>query len=307
LKYLSESMSNFRGYGCVILAATLWASSGSFSKYLFTKGSITTFDLVQARITLASLFLFLIIFFADRSKLRISAKSIGYFFWLGFVGMATVQFTYLYAISKINVASAILIQYLAPAFIAIYFLLTGREEISRITIAALIMSITGCFFVAAGKKLGLGDMNKAGVISALCSALTFAFYTVKGEEGMKKYDPSTVLLYALLFAAAAWNIFRFPFSWVSSNLDLFSIAAIFYIAVMGTVVPFLLYFWGIKMIRPTRACITATIEPIIAGLISWLIVGEKMDAVQIGGGVLVIFSVVLLQLKSESVDKLSNV
>jgi len=303
LKDLSSRVKDVRGYGCVILAAALWASSGSFSKYLFTKGSISTFDLVQARITIASLFLFLIIFFTDKSKLRISTKSIGYFFWLGSVGMALVQFTYLYAISKINVASAILIQYLAPAFIAIYFLLTGRERISRITIAALFMSITGCFFVAAGKKLGLGDMNKAGVISALCSALTFAFYSVKGEEGMKKYDPSTVLLYALIFAAAAWNIFRFPFSFVSSDLDMLSVAAIIYIAVMGTIVPFLLYFWGIKMIRPTNACITATIEPIIAGIISWLLVGEKMDAVQISGGVLVICSVVLLQLKSASANK----
>lgn len=303
MKVFTHSNKGVRGYASVLLAAALWASSGSFSKYLFTRGSISTFDLVQARITLAAIFLFLVLFFTERSRLKVSIRSAGYFFQLGFAGMATVQFTYLFAISRINVASAILIQYLAPAFMAVYFLLTGRDRITLSTIFALIMSITGCFFVAAGKKMGLGDMDTAGVLSALCSAMAFAFYSVKGEEGMKQYRPSTVLLYALLYAAVAWNIFRAPFSWIKAVPDPACLAAVMYIAVFGTVVPFLLYFRGMEMIRPTRACITATIEPVIAGMISWVLVGEKMDAVQIGGGIIVIFSVIVLQLKSGSVPE----
>lgn len=299
LKMVSKTES-FKGYGCVVLAAALWASSGSFSKYLFNKAGFTAFDLVQARITIAAVFMFAAFLIFDRSKLRISRDSAGYFFWLGCVGMAIVQFTYLFAISRINVASAILIQYLAPAFIAFFFLITGREKISAVTISAIMMSTIGCFFVASGKRMGLGEMNVYGVISALCSAVAFAFYSIKGEEGMRKYDPATVLFYALVFAALAWNVLKMPFSWVWSVHDYLGLGAIIYIAVLGTVAPFLLYFWGIKMIRPTRACITATVEPIIAGAISWGLVGEKMDFVQILGGMLVILSVILLQLKSES-------
>lgn len=303
MKDSSCRITAISGYICVIIAAALWASSGSFSKYLFNRSTITPFDLVQARITLASAFLFIFLFFTDRSKLRISPGSISYFFWLGCVGMACVQFTYLFAISKINVAAAILIQYLAPAMIALYYIATGKGEVTRVTLIAIIMSTAGCFFVAVGKKLGLGSMDKLGIISALFSAMFFAYYSVKGEEGMKRYDPSTVLFYSLLFAAIAWNIFRFPFSWVKTGMEIKSFVALLYIAILGTVVPFLLYFWGIRIIKPARACITGTLEPLMAGVISWLLVGERMDSVQIFGGVLVIMSVSLLQLKSDSVPE----
>lgn len=299
LKDSSVRFSGTSGYVFVVIAATLWASSGSFSKYLFNTGVITPFDLVQSRITLASLFLFLILLSTDRSKLRVAPGSAGYFLWLGCVGMATVQFTYLFAISKINVAAAILIQYLAPALIAAYYIASGKGYVNKVTLCAILMSITGCFFVVTGKKLGLGAMDRIGVMSALCSAVSFAFYSVKSEEGMKRYDASTVLFYSLVFAAIAWNVFRFPFSWVKPGMDFRIWCSLFYIAFLGTVVPFLLYFWGIKIIRSARACITGTLEPVVAGLISWVLVGESMDYVQMTGGVIVIMSVILLQLKPE--------
>jgi drug/metabolite transporter (DMT)-like permease len=68
---------------------------------------------------------------------------------------------------------------------------------------------------------------------------------------------------------------------------------------MGTAIPFGLYFVGINYIRSTRASITATLEPISAGFIAYLFLGEVLEPLQILGGVLVIVAIVLLQLQSE--------
>jgi drug/metabolite transporter (DMT)-like permease len=68
---------------------------------------------------------------------------------------------------------------------------------------------------------------------------------------------------------------------------------------MGTAIPFGLYFVGINYIRSTRASITATLEPISAGFIAYLFLGEVLEPLQILGGVLVITAIVLLQLQSE--------
>jgi drug/metabolite transporter (DMT)-like permease len=68
---------------------------------------------------------------------------------------------------------------------------------------------------------------------------------------------------------------------------------------MGTAIPFGLYFVGINYIRSTRASITATLEPISAGFIAYLFLGEILEPLQIFGGVLVIAAIVLLQLQSE--------
>jgi len=77
--------------------------------------------------------------------------------------------------------------------------------------------------------------------------------------------------------------------------------------VLGTLVPFGLYLEGINLIRSTRASITATLEPITAGVISSFFLNEILKTPQIIGGVLVIASVILLQLKQEQDDKAPSV
>jgi drug/metabolite transporter (DMT)-like permease len=73
---------------------------------------------------------------------------------------------------------------------------------------------------------------------------------------------------------------------------------ILFIGVCGTIVPFGLYFEGIKRIKPTHASITATLEPISAGVFAALFLGEVMVTLQIIGGLTVIFSIILLQLNT---------
>ncbi len=67
----------------------------------------------------------------------------------------------------------------------------------------------------------------------------------------------------------------------------------------GTLLAFGLFFVGVNYIRSTRATITSTLEPIAAGIIAFLLLGETLELPQIVGGGLVIASIVLLQLQME--------
>jgi drug/metabolite transporter (DMT)-like permease len=82
---------------------------------------------------------------------------------------------------------------------------------------------------------------------------------------------------------------------------------ILYIGVMGTLIPFGLYLEGINLIRSTRASITATLEPITAGIISYFFLNEIMEIPQIAGGIIVIISIILLQLNQEQDDKAPSI
>jgi drug/metabolite transporter (DMT)-like permease len=146
-------------------------------------------------------------------------------------------------------------------------------------------------------------MNIVGIISGLLSALTFAWYAIHGEYGMRRYNPWTVLFYALFFGAVVWNILHPPLEAFMHAYSSVQWMWILYIGVMGTLVPFGLYLEGINLIRSTRASITATIEPITAGIISYIFLNEIMEIPQITGGVIVIASIILLQLNQEQDDK----
>ncbi|MEJ5349322.1 MAG: EamA family transporter [Desulfosoma sp.] len=290
-----------RGYLYVILAAVFWAVSGSAGKYLFQHG-LTPYQVVQMRVTLATTLLFLWLLLRDRRKLRIPPRDLIYFLILGVTGLAMVQFTYFYTISKIKVAAAILLEYLAPVLIAIYSVTLARERLTWPTVIAVTAATLGCYLVVGGYNLDLFNMNKAGLLSGLASAVSFAWYSIYGEHGMRRYSPWTVVFYAFFFAALFWNIAHPPLEAFRHSYTPTEWVWILYIAILGTLIPFGLYFQGINLIRSTRASITATLEPITAGFVSYFFLGETLEKLQITGGLLVIAAVILLQIRREFDD-----
>lgn len=281
------------GYLFAALAAVFWASSGTTAKFLFNSG-MNAFELVQLRTTLATAILFCWLILCDRSLLVIQRRDLLYFITLG-VGLAAVQFTYFYSISKIQVAAAILIQYQAPIFVALHSLLILRVKLHAVVYIAMAGSLFGCYLVVGGYSLDLLHMNRVGVLVALASAVAFAWYTVRCEYGMRRYAPFTVVFYGLLFAAVTWNILHPPFSAFLRPSGLSQWWWVFFIAFFGTVLAFICYNEGIKRIGAARTSITATLEPITAGLIAWLLLNETMEIWQLLGAAFVIASVILLQ------------
>ncbi|HSM89523.1 MAG TPA: EamA family transporter, partial [Desulfobacterales bacterium] len=295
---MNHRKTNRLGYLFVVLAATCWASGASASKFLFTSG-VTPFQLVQLRITTAVAFLFLWLLWRHRGLLRIDRRDVPYFLLLGTFGMAAINITYLYAISKLNVAAALILEYLAPVIIAIYTAVFQRERLSVLTTGAILAAVAGCYLVVGAYNLDLLQLNIAGILSGLGAACAFAWWSVHGEYGMHRYNPWTVLFYALLVAAVEWNILHPP---LEAFLQPYSPATwgwVVFVAVVGAILPFGLYYEGINRIRATRASITSTIEPIVAGLLSFIFLGEAMAPLQMAGGALVIAAIVLLQLKQE--------
>jgi drug/metabolite transporter (DMT)-like permease len=283
-----------KGYVYVILAAVLWAISGVTAKFLF-RSNFSPFQLVQLRITIAAICLFFWLLARDPDLLKINRKDIWYFVLLGTIGMGTCQFTYLYAISKINVAAAILLQYLAPSMIAAHSVLFAHDKITRTTLIALIGATFGCYLVVGAYNLEILGLNLLGVISGLGAAVSFAWYSIHSEYCMRYYAPWTVLFYAFFFASVFWNLLHPPMEAFIHAYTPMLWGCIVYVGTMGTLVPFGLYLKGINLIRATRASIAATLEPITAGIISYLFLNEVLEIWQIIGGVLVMGAVILLQ------------
>ena len=231
--------------------------------------------------------------------MRIDKKDILYFALFGAIGIGTCQFAYLFAISRINVAAAILLQYLAPSFIVVYSVIFAKDRLNKPTVFALFGAIVGCYLVVGAYNLQFLALNLAGVLSGLLSAITFAWYSIHGEYGMRRYDPWTVLFYAMLFAGLIWNIIQPPFKAFFHPHTVMEWVLILYVGIMGTLIPFGLYFNGVNLIRSTRASITATFEPITAGFVSFFFLGEVLEPLQITGGILVIMSIIILQMRQE--------
>lgn len=283
------------GYISVCSAALLWAASGNASKFLL-QSEVTPFQLVQLRTTLAAAFLFLFLLVRRRDLLKTARSDVMYFIMLGIV-LAVMLFAYLYAISRIHVAAAVLLQYQAPALIALYSLFSRRVTLSVFTLLAIVGALIGCYLMVGAYNLNILDMNKAGILSGLGSAVALAVYSVRSEYGMRTYSAWTVLSYALLVAAIIWNVIIPPFAAFTVKYSASAWGWIVFISLVGTVAPFGLYSEGIKRIGSTHSSITATLEPVMAGVIAYVLLGEVMELPQLIGAGTVIGAILLLPME----------
>lgn len=294
----SGAKKHLKGYLCVMVAAILWGSSGTAGKALFEAG-MTPFELVQIRVTLSAALLAATLGVFARRLLQIRARDLGYFLLLGAVAMAMVQGTYLYAISKIQVAAAVFLQYLSPLLVGFFSICFWHERLTLSKLMALFLSLGGCYLVVGGYNLQLLQMNRMGILGGLGAAVSAAVYTLLGERGMHRYEPATILFYALAFGSLTWHVLYPPFHYMAAGFGWKHWRWILYITLFGTIFPFGLYFMAINYIRSTRAIITATLEPISAGFLSFLFLGEALGPLQIVGAALVICAIIFLQIERE--------
>ena len=290
---LFVSASGRFGYFYVALSAVLFAATGTASKFLF-HGGVTPYQLVQVRTAIASAVLLAWLALADPACLRISRQSLPRFILLGFV-LAATMFAYFYAISKIQVAAAILLQYQSPVLVAAYALAFSRERHSPATVLAIAGSGIGCYLAVGAYSIDLLSLNRAGIAGGLAAAAFLSGYTVLSESALRRYKPWTVLFYASLFSAVACNFLPTPFEGLTRSYDAEQWFWILFISIVGTVVSLGLYNKGLRLIRATHASITATLQPIAAAVLAFLFLGEAMSPWQVAGVALVVVSIIGLQ------------
>jgi drug/metabolite transporter (DMT)-like permease len=94
----------------------------------------------------------------------------------------------------------------------------------------------------------------------------------------------TTLVGAILLGIAA--LICDPFDAIKMNLA--QIWPVFYLAILGTIVTFGIYFKLIKMTSAVTMSYVSVITPTIAVLLGWLLVGERLDPFEIAGSALVL-------------------
>ena len=125
----------------------------------------------------------------------------------------------------------------------------------------------------------------------------YALYTIFGRILIDKgYNTFTITFYTFLFSA----VFCLPLINVTNTVSvlLSSDTALFTLILMAlfnTVIPYILYTKGLMGVSTTAAPIIATVEPVVATVIS-IMYGESFKLWHLIGIVLVLLSVVILNL-----------
>lgn len=286
--------SPLSGYLYAVAAASLWGIAGPVAKYLFNHG-VTALVLTQMRMTFSFILMMAFFLLARRDLIRIGPRDIPYLAILGVGGFAAVQIAYYSAIARIQVAAAILLEYMAPVLILLYAAIFMKEKITSAKLVSLVLAVLGCALVAGAYDINFLRLNLAGVAWGLGSAIAFSFYTLYGQAGLRKYNALTLFAYSSGFGALFWWTLNPPQAFFAVHYSPLTWLAFLYVAVLGTIVPFVFYLMALERMEASRVSITSTLEPVLAGVVAFVFIGEKMGVLQVLGGILVIAGIILLQ------------
>lgn len=77
-----------------------------------------------------------------------------------------------------------------------------------------------------------------------------------------------------------------------------STAALLYLAVFGSCIGYGAYFWLVHQVTPSQLGTYAYVNPAVAVVLGWLVLDEHLSAMQIGGTLIILLSVVAVTLMS---------
>jgi drug/metabolite transporter (DMT)-like permease len=294
------------GAGLVVLASACFGTLGPLSRFAGDAG-VGSLALVAWRAALGGMCM--VVFIAvrmavgHRPMLRLRELTPRERRTLLAAGIANtaLNLSVFLAWTRVSIALALLVFYLYPSLVAVASVAWFGERLDRLRWGALLTSVVGMVLVVAGGA-SLGQLDLLGVGLAFFGAVAQAFYVLAARHGFGRVPGGQAAAATMLLAAGLYVVTALVIGQVAVlGQPAASMAALWPILLAGIIgagIPTVAFITGIRLLGAPRAAILATLEPVVGVTLAAVLLGEMPQPVQVLGGILIIASGVLLQLRA---------
>jgi len=277
-----------------VTAATLFGVGGTFAQFLFQQRGVNVDWLVTMRLLSAGSVLLLIAAARQgRAVLTIWREDAVAVILFGLVGMMPVQYTYMAAIDASNTATATILQFTAPAMIALWLALKGRRWPHGRELAAIALAMLGTYFLVTHGKLGALSISPLALFWGLASAVAAAFNSIQPAQLLRKYGASLVGGWAMLVGGVALSFIHAPWR-VEGSWDASAYLFLAFILLFGTLVAFYLYIKALHLIGAQKSSLLTCAEPLSAAVLAVWWLNVSWSAMDWLGTMCILATIVLL-------------
>lgn len=278
------TISDSKALGClyVAIASVIWGSNGVIVNWL----PLNPYVIALFRVLFASFTLLPLVLLAHSREIVKAARAWRSMLALGL--LQSLEWGFLFqSMRLIAIANAVLLNYMAPIFVALLAPTLLKERIERVTIFALVLSMVGMAIISSQQGLQVGSLNFLGVIFGLLAGLAYAGYIILSKRAVTNLSSRTVAFYAY----TASIIFLCP-SLISADLsmDLTSWILLLLLGVFNTGFAVTLYLNGLRFIEAHRAVIFTYLEPVSAVVFGSLFLAQQPTLLTLIGGLLILSS-----------------
>ncbi|WP_318765478.1 DMT family transporter [Lactiplantibacillus carotarum] len=294
----------FKGIFLASISATFWGVSGAIAQTLFDTTDINSIWLTGIRMLGAGLGLLVIslLTHVDLWSIWHHPGDLWQIAGYTLLGLMPVQFTYFLAVEASNAATATILQFMGPVFIALWMVLAHRQFPTRAEGLAILCALVGSFLLVTHGNPGTLVISVWALIWGLLSGVTSATNTLMPTRLLTKYSPMTVNTWSMLLGGILFNCVQ-PVWSIHVPLTVPNVTKLSFVIIFGTLLAFLFFLQSLQYIRPTVVSLLDAFEPLSATIIAVAMLGVSFGWLDILGSILIISTVFILAIGQAPNDR----
>jgi drug/metabolite transporter (DMT)-like permease len=197
---------------------------------------------------------------------------------------------FLSALDRTSVATAELLGYTGPVFVAAFAPLVTKERFDRRIVIPLALSLGGIIVILAPQGLRVASPRELlGAVLAFCSALTYATLLLRskkilaGISGLSLMFVEYVVASTILLPFAVWL-----YAHGQGPSTAIAYGALLTLGLFQTAFSGVFFLSGLRRVRTDHAAILTYAEPVSAVLFAALFLAEPLTAWTLAGGAMVV-------------------
>jgi drug/metabolite transporter (DMT)-like permease len=281
-------------YALILLMVVFWSAN-----YIAGKIALREFSpmmLAGLRIGLAGVTM-LPIYTWQGTRLRAKPREMARLLVLGLLGVTLNQVFFIIGLSRTSVAHSALIIGLTPILVLFLAALRGLERMTLRKAGGMAIALAGVGVLKAFEPGTATGATWLGDFFIFLTALCFALFTVFGKEVTKQYSSITMNTVAYVAGGLAllpvtiWEASRHSLAHISTGAWLSAV----YMALFPSVIAYLIYYYALTHIAASRVSAFSYLQPVFATAMGIAILGERIGAPVIAGGLVILSGVYLAE------------
>ncbi len=180
--------------------------------------------------------------------------------------------------------------------LALAWIFLPDERITKQKIVAVAMGVIGVAVIFNDQLRVESWLAFAGCVAIVVGAYAAAQASILVKAKAANIHPASLVFCQMICGLPAVVIYSFlrEGSPLTFNWSWKAVVCVLYLAVLGTVAAFWLYYWLLSRIESTKAMMISLVTPLLAVIIGNLVLGETLPPLTFFGGLLIIASIGLI-------------
>jgi len=223
-----------------------------------------------------------------------------YFGLLGFLGITFHQWLQSTGLLTVQASTTAWIVATTPVFIGILSWIFLHEKLGWLQITGIILAALGVLLVVSkGNIRGLfsGPFGTPGDILILISAPNWAVFSILSSSGLKKYQATQMMFFVMAIGWLFTSILFFTGGGISElgRLTWSSFIGIGFLGIFCSGLAYIAWYDGLQALPASQIGAFLYMEPLVAVIVAWAILGESILLITLAGGVIILLGVRLVQ------------